>query len=79
VTAMSEYKGRVHGVIEVKNIKDTNDLKLSSTQWVTDNTLTAVFENYTDLKAQIEKIKRSKSTISAVHTIHLSGTGYFIL
>ncbi len=79
MTALSEYKSRVHGVIEIKNINDTNEIKLSNIQWLFENTLSAAFGNYTELETQIEKIKKSKSTISAVHTIHLQGLGYFVI
>jgi hypothetical protein len=69
---LSRYKGLIHGVIMI-NIKDANEVKLSSIQWVTDNQLNATFESYTELIEQIKKID-----INTVHAISIYDTGCFI-
>ncbi len=79
LTALSEYKSPVRGLLELKTITDVNEIKLSNTQWLMDTNLSAEFGNYEELKAQIDKLKRSKFTIGVVDRIYLYGLGYFLV
>jgi hypothetical protein len=79
LTTLSQYNGSVRGLLELKTITDVNEIKLSNTQWLMDTNLSAEFGNYAELKAQIDKLKRSKFTIGVVDRIYLYGLGYFLV
>jgi hypothetical protein len=78
MNALLEYKGRVHGVLEIKSVADMHDIKLSETQWRIDGILSAAFANVGELKTQIQKVQNSKLPADSIHCVYLYDIGYFI-